>query len=530
MKREDILKNPNNFIKKHQALAESHALSEKKVELLQDQVRTLANELRQLKLMIAQSLYGRKSERDIEGQLGLPFTTELEGAMAEVLETSSRVDAFEEGKKKDKRSKKKKGGRTAIPAHLRRERIVYELSHEELDELFGAGRWRVIGEEIREELDYQPSSLFVKEHVTMKYASTDRSLAPVRAEAPKAVIPKGRPGAGLLAYIITSKYNDHLPLYRLTKIFKRERLDLSRAIMCHWLKESSLLLLGIVRAIKKEILSGDIIRTDATPVAMLDPNSKGGSKKVTMWPYMSHDGQIVFDFTTDGSRDGPRSFLGDFQGYLQVDGHNVYTEFFKKGMVEVGCMAHARRKIFKTREDHPADATHGLAIIKELYQIEEKAREEKLNAAEVFALRQKVASPRLDKLKKWAEDVQERVLPSDKLGEAVSYLLKRFKALSRYTEDGRLAIDNNDVERAIRQVALGRKNFLFFAGETGGKVAAVFYTLLANCELEKINPLEYLSDVLTRVQSTQAKNAIKLSPRNWKAAKEAEEAAAKANS
>ena len=283
---------------------------------------------------------------------------------------SSVVDAESPVKNK----KKRKGGRTAIPEHVRRERQVYEKSAGELDALFGEGKWREIGEEIREELDYNPSSIFVTEHVTKKYASIDRSLPPVRAHSPKAIIPKGRPGAGLLAHLIASKWADHLPLYRLNKIFKREHIDIPRSTLCHWLQESSLLLLGIVAAIKKEILAGDIIRTDATPVRMLDPNHKNGSTKVSMWPYMSHDGQVVFDFTVGGSRDGPRKFLGKFKGYMQADAHSVYTGLYGENLIEVGCMAHARRKIFKSRDNFSEDANHGLAIIKGFYQIEEKAK------------------------------------------------------------------------------------------------------------------------------------------------------------
>jgi len=358
--------------------------------------------------------------------------------------------------------------------------------------------------------------------VTKKYAPIDRSQAPIRAESPKAIIAKGRPGAGLLAHLIVSKYADHLPLYRLNKIFKRERIDIPRTTLCHWLQESSLLLSGIVSAIKKEILAGDIIRTDATPVTMLDPNHKNGSKKVSMWPYMSHDDQVVFDFTINGSRDGPRAFLGDFKGFMQADAHSVYDSFYGEDLMEVGCMAHARRKIYKSRDDFPDDANHGLALIKGLYQIEEKAKKSNLDKDEVHALRQELSRPQLRTLKKWAEETQEKVLPSSGFGEAVTYMLRHFDALQRYIDDGRLSIDNNDVERAIRQIGLGRKNFLFFGGERGGEVAAVCYTLIANCAAEEINPFEYLRDVLKKAATCKSSEASQLTPRNWKVAREAD--------
>jgi transposase len=520
--REELLENPDAFIQKHRGIVDANALLTAKSELLEEQIRDLTKELRQLKAMIAQSLYGRRSERDLEGQLGLPFSAELEGAMAMLVGGSEKEAPSAANEAANAPVKKKrKRGRTVIPEHVRRERQVHEKSAKELDALFGVGKWREIGEEIREELDYRPSSIFVTEHVTKKYASIDRSLPPVRAESPKAIIPKGRPGAGLLAHLIVSKFGDHLPIYRLNKIFKRERIDIPRTTMCRWLQESSLLLRGIVAELRKTILAGDIIRTDATPVTMLDPNSRNGSRKVCMWPYMSHDHLVVFDFTVGGSRDGPRAFLGDFKGYMQADAHSVYDAFYGEDIIEVGCMAHARRKIYKSRDNFPEDANHGLALIKGLYQIEEKAKESGLGYEEVYVLRQEMAKPQLETLKEWAERTQEKVLPSSGLGNAVSYMLNHFAALQRYIDDGRLSIDNNDVEREIRQVGLGRKNFLFFGGERGGEVAAVFYTLIANCALEKINPFEYLRDVLQKASALKADEVGALTPRNWKAAKEA---------
>ncbi len=533
MDRATVTANIDAFIEQHLALIESVktavALCKEQQEIIKHQaerITALEKELRQMKAAAARSQFGRSSEQDIEGQMALPFNPELEGALAVRIESEIQ-EAIDEAA--TKKPKKKRGGRIAIPEHFVRDRRVYEMSTAELDEKFGKGQWREAGEEIREELEYKPGTLIVIEHVTKKYTSKDRSSAPIRAESPNAVIAKGRPGPNLLAHILISKYGDHLPLYRIEKILNRNGIKIPRTTMCHWVQQCSMLLSGIVGVIKAEILAGDIVRTDATNVLMLDKNAKNGGRKTYIFPYMSHDDLIVFEHSEKHNHGTVKSFLSGFKGYLQADAASIYDKLFGKQIIEVACWAHARRKFFEAKDDHPDDGKTAMALIRKLYEIERYAKDNDLGIEEIRTLRQKNAKPLLATIKEWMEGRQLVVLPKSSIGIAFAYALNHFEALETYVEDGRLKIDNNGVEREIRQVALGRKNFLFFGGLQGGKSAAIIYSLIANCKLEGINPQEYLADVLSRISKLKAKDASSITPRNWRLARETECSAAAAD-
>jgi transposase len=528
MDRETLLANPDAFIEQHLSLIqtvkdlmqlcqeqrETIAKLELRIQEQDKQISGLVLELKTVKAAAARYRFGRKSERDIEGQLALPFDSELESAIA-VKITADATEQIEESS--SKKPKKKRGGRTAIPEHLPREQRVYKIEKADLDEEFGVDQWREIGEETRLELDYRPGKLVVIEHVTKRYAGKDRSLAPIRADSPKAVIAKGRPSAGLLAHIVIAKYSDHLPLYRIDKIFKRDGISIPKSTVCHWVQQTALLLTGIVNAIKNEILSGDIIRSDATHVVMLDKNSENGSKRSYIFPYMNHSGLVVFDHSETHNKQTAKKFIGDFKGYFQADAAGIYDSLYSEDTKEVACWAHARRKFDEAKNYFPKDSKTALKLIRGLYEIERQAKNEKLSIEEIRRLRQEKAKPLLISIRQWMKDRKIAVLPSSAIGKALSYSLKNFDALETYIEDGRLKIDNNDVEGAIRPVALGRKNFLFFAGQQGGRAAAIHYTIIANCRLEGINPFEYIKDVLSRIPGLKAQDALSLTPRNWKA-------------
>jgi hypothetical protein len=288
--------------------------------------------------------------------------------------------------------------------------------------------------------------------------------------------------------------------------------------MCFWLGQVSFLLSRLLVTITQQILATGVVRSDDTPVCVLDRNAPNGSRKGYIWPYLSHDGQIVFDFTDSHSGKHPRAFLGDYHGYFQADAANLYDALFKSGeVIEVGCWGHARRPYFKAKDTDPALAAEALAMIRALYAIEADAKARHLGHDEIRALRQEKALPILvDEIKPWVEKNLPKVLPASPIGKALAYTDNHWDALVRYTEDGRLSIDNNDVEREIRQVAIGRRNWLFFAGPEGSRNAMVLYTLVANCRLEGIDPFEYFKDVLTRLPRLSAAELSTLTPRNWK--------------
>jgi transposase len=235
-----------------------------------------------------------------------------------------------------------------------------------------------------------------------------------------------------------------------------------------------------------------------------------------VWVYRGLGGQVFFDMTESHSRDGPRSVLAGFTGYLQADAHRVYDSFFQDGrMIEVGCWAHARRYFIKAEESEPAFAKEAIARIGELYLIERQAKDAGLSYAGIRDLRQREALPRLARLRDWMEVTRTKVFDAGKLADGIDYVLSNWTALSRYCEDGRLKIDNNDAERALRTVAIGRKNWIFFGNERGGKAAAVMYSLIATCKEHDIDPRTYLRDVLLRIAKTS--DVRELTPYGWKA-------------
>ena len=229
-------------------------------------------------------------------------------------------------------------------------------------------------------------------------------------------------------------------------------------------------------------------------------------------------GKVVFDFTDSHSGKHPRAFLGDYCGYFQADAANLYDSLFTAGnILEVGCWAHARRPYFKAKDTDPAQAVEALAMIRVLYAIEAEARALNLGHDDIRALRQDKALPILnDEIKPWVDENIPKVLPASQLGKALAYTSNHWDALVRYTEDGRLSIDNNDVEREIRQLAIGRRNWLFFAGPEGPRTAMVLYTLVANCRLEGVDPFTYFNDILTRLPRLTGAELATLTPRRWK--------------
>lgn len=509
----------------------ARAESERKLELcefecaaLRETVAKQSKDIAHLRKKLSVMLYGRKSERDAEGQGLLAFVPELEGAVVgappatasdeESKGTAGEVHEAAPSAASEKRARRR--GRNVIPQHLPRDRKIHDMSVEDLNRHFGEGKWKAIGEETREELDYQPGKLVVIEHVTKKYAAIDGGRAPVRAPSPKAIIPKGRPAAGLLAHIIGSKYELHLPLYRLEKLFRRQGVAIGRSTLCFWLSEVALLLDGIIRRLRAHVIARGVVRMDDTPVTLLDPNAENGSRKSFLWPFVSDDGTVVFLWTKGRGRDGPKDFLGEFRGYLQGDLASVNLSLVREGIVFVACWAHVRRRFFNARDAFPVECSRALAMIRALYAVEAEAKTTTLSPEETAHLRRSKSAPILAAIRAWGEAERKKALPSSGLGDALSYMLDHFEMLTRYVEDGRLRIDNNDVEREIRPVTVGRKNYEFFGGERGGQIAATFYTLVANCRLEGVDPVAYLQDVLSRVSSCSATEIAALTPRAWK--------------
>lgn len=481
-------------------------------------IRELASSLRDARRQVEQlghrldlllrRLYGPRSERVDPGQM-LLFPGQAEepaGAAAPPMPPEPSAPG---------RAHPAKGhGRRALPADLPRERRVHEVPPEQRA-CPDCGLQRTpIGEETSEQLDYRPASLFVVEHVRVKVACPHCQEHVTVAEKPPQPIEKGLPGPGLLAQVITSKFSDHLPLYRQEGIFARHGVDLSRKTMCGWMAESAWLLEPIWKAMKAEVLKSRVIQTDDTTVPVLD-RRLDRARTARLWVYLGdrEHPYAVYDYTADRSRDGPERFLGDYKGYLQADAYSAYDRIYSRGVVEVGCFAHARRKFFDARTSDPERSHEALARIRLLYAVETAGRD--LDEAGRLALRRERAAPQLERLGTWLEEQVRIVLPKSPIGGAIGYARSNWIALNRYTEAGFLAIDNNASERAVKPVALGRKNWLFAGSEGGGRTAAILFTFASTCKGLKIDPFAYLRDVLERVCTHPARRIAELLPDRW---------------
>lgn len=474
-------------------------------------------------------LFGPKSEKIDPAQLGLAFEEVLEivGAQpeAEANEHAREAADDEAGTTTQKVRRKGAHGRRPLPKDLPRIRVEYHPDEE--DRACHSCKQALvrIGEETSEELDWQPATMTVTEHVRVKYACKGCQEGVVIGVLPPRPIEKGRPGSGLLAHVLVSKYADHLPLHRQEAIFERSGVELSRQTLCDWVAGCAQSLAPIVLAQKRSVLGSFVIHSDDTGVLCQENFRGAGKRKSFLWAYVGDRAEVVYDFTLSHGQEGPKSWLGDWSGYLQVDAYSGYNEVLASGaMVEVGCWAHARRKYFEALESNLERASRMLVLIGELYKIEREAKAHGLDAERRCVLRRERAPPILERIRVQIDEDRSRVLPKSSLGEAATYANNQWLALSRYLEDGRLSIDNMAAERAVRGIAVGRKNWLFAGSPKGGERAAVIYSLVETCKLQRIEPFAYLRDVLDRRPTHAPERMAELTPRLWKAARSGEPA------
>jgi hypothetical protein len=341
---------------------------------------------------------------------------------------------------------------------------------------------------------------------------------------PQQPIEKGLPGAGLLAHVAVSKFEDHIPLHRQEHIFGRHGLVIPRSTLCDWLGYEADLLDPMVREMIRRVLQSKVIHTDDTPIPVLDETLEGRTRTGRLWAYLGDDEHpyTVYDYSPTRERRWPEAFLGDWRGYLQADAFAGYDAMYTmKDITEVACWAHARRKFFNAQTTDRERALIALGFIGCLYDVERTAAKQGMDATGRQALRREKARPLLDQLRAWLLAQVGVVLPKSPLGEAIGYTLDQWTALTRYLDDGDLDIDNNAAERALRGVAVGRKNWLFAGSDSGGRRAAILYSLIATCKRHRVEPFAYLRDIIERVSTTPARAIATLLPDQWKAAQEA---------
>jgi transposase len=333
---------------------------------------------------------------------------------------------------------------------------------------------------------------------------------------PDRPIDKGIAGPGLLSYIIVSKYVDHLPLYRQEQMFKRYQIHINRSTMAGWIAQLCVHLGAVYREMKRQLIeSSFLIQTDETTLKVQNDTVPDKCDLGYMWPFVGDGKLAVFEFRDSRVREGPTDFLSGFTGrYLMSDGYAGYNQVIEKNnLTHLMCWAHARRKFFDSKGLDPQFADQILGLIKELYMVERDAVEMKPDDRK--AVRLEKSAPVLEKIKTLLEERSKTMLPKNPLNEAINYSLNHWEQLTAYLADGRLPIDNNLVENAIRPVAIGRKNWLFAGSSEGAQRMAIIYSLVATCKLNGINPYEYFVDILPKVASYPSPKIADLTPINW---------------
>jgi transposase len=403
--------------------------------------------------------------------------------------------------------------RKDFPPHLPVIRSTFDLPTDQLGCACGATLER-IGEDVTKELERLEIAV-VHEIARTKYACKACACGVRTAPGPDRVIDRGILGVGYLAQVLIERFGHHMPYNRLEAKYASEGFDLSRSVLCESAVRCAELLAPIAEQIRKDALGSGVIQTDDTPVT-IQVDSHQNSRQGRMWVYRGLGDQVFFHMTESRGRDGPAGVLEGFEGYMQADAYPAYDAFYRdRRIVEVGCWAHARRYFIKAEDNEPKLAKEAIARIRELYAIERQAKDAQLAPEAVRDLRQAESMPRLERLRDWMAVTRTQVLDKGQLAKAIDYALSNWMALVRYCEDGRLEIDNNAAERALRTVAVGRKNWIFFGNERGGQTAAVMYSLLATCKEHGVDPRTYLRDVLLRIGKVS--DVRELTPYGWKA-------------
>ncbi len=376
-----------------------------------------------------------------------------------------------------------------------------------------------IGEERTFEVDIVPPQLFKREIVRPKFRHRlDRHRAPLLSPAPRRLVPGGFASAGLVAWALTAKYCDHLPLYRQEKMLARWGAPISRQNLCDWVGAATAQLEPLVKLMKRELLAGGYVVVDETPIRCNDPDLRDGkTTQGWLWALTCPGGDVVFDWRLSRRHEEVERLLGDYRGLLQSDGYEAYPSFAAAhpGVEWLGCWAHARRYFFEAAAERPRTAARVLRLIARLYELEHKWDEANVGAARAALREQHFAQP-LARLRRLVTALQARVLPRSGLGQACTYLLGHWTPLTAHQRHSHTKLDTNAVENAIRPSKLGAKNWLFIGHPDTGDRAAVLYSLVVSCQRRGHNPHDYLRDVLARLPAMTTRDDLRpLLPAHW---------------
>ena len=471
------------------------------VEALASRNLEIARQLDQLRRMV----FGSKSERFVPsdpGQLELDLGLSMEAARKDA--QMERIEYTRE-----KKQRKEKPVRQPLPADL--PRVVIEI-----EPGMDTTGMRYIGDEVTEELEYRPATLFVNQYRRRKYVAmgTDEKTAIVCGKLPSRPIEKGIAGPALLAHVIIEKFLWHIPFHRQWQRFASRGIKIPASTMGDWCAQVARLLTILYDELKKRTLASGYIQADETHIKVLESEKKGSTHRGYYWLYRAVlQGIVLFDYQPGRGKAGPARMLLDYKGWLQTDAYAAYDGFEDKaGIFLVGCLAHVRRYFEQALANDKERAEWMLGKIKDLYDIERRAREAEMGHGQRKKLRQDESLGILNEIGRWLQENCTRVLPKSAIGIALGYFMGRYKYVCRIVEDGQLEIDNNLAENQIRPIAVGRKNYLFAGSHDAARNAALTYSLLATAKANGLDPEAWLADVLARIQDHPVSRIAELLP------------------
>jgi transposase len=481
--------------------AQLHQLDEKAslIDAQAEELRTLREYIRLLK----HQRFGRKSEQANDAQIWLFNEAEAtvpEADLGEEADDSVFVEAHT----------RKKRGRKPLPDWIPRVEILHDLPDEEKVCGEDGTALERIGEEVCEQLEFVPAKLRVLRHVRPKYACPTCRTGIHTAPLPPQPIPKSLASPTLLAHVAVSKYADGLPLYRQETMFQRLGIDLPRSSLAHWMVKTGELVQPLVNLLRDDLLASGFVQCDETRYQVLKEPGKAATSQSYLWVQLAPEpGVVLYDYDASRSAEVPKRLLAGFEGFLQTDGYEGYGAIGQEpGITHVGCWAHARRKFDealkaqrssakKKRSLKESKALQGLAFIQKLYKIERQIREKPPD--EIHRIRQQRSRPVMERLRSWLTEAIPRVPPQSLTGKALAYLDGQWPKLIRVLEDGRLPIDTNRVENAIRPFVVGRKNWLFADTVRGAQASANLYSLIETAKVNGLEPFAYLRYVFTEL-------------------------------
>jgi transposase len=488
------------------AYANEAAYSKLKIQVLEERLRLQRIEK-----------YGPGSEKLSNLQLEL-LEQEPGVSSAEVAAESGREVLAPDSKEKKKR---KHPGRQTLPADLPRVERIIACTPEQCVCGNCGGETNVIGYEVSEVLDVKPAEYFVQVTKREKRACKscpERGVA--AAPLPARIIDKSLVSDGVIIDTVVNKYCDHSPLYRQSVALLRDAgIEISRATMCGWVMTIGEMLMPVAKAMQRQLLAGNYIQADETPVDVQTHDGSGTNHQAYMWQYGTPYGMTVFDFRMSRKREGPLKFLGNFDGLLQTDAYAAYDRVGGAKMVHAGCWSHARRYFVDAVKLNKQDTAsiRAVQLIDKLFSIDARAREQKMDHAERHALRQQHASPLLEEIRNQILAMSKTVLPKSAAGQACSYTLAIWKRLIRFLDHPELELSTNLAENSMRPIAVGRANWIHIGSEQAGPRVAAILSVVESCRRLKIPIRNYLADIMPGLANPSVQHIAHITPAAWTA-------------